>query len=79
MARARETVFAVTNRCYEAYTFLSLLNKVQYCAAECVEKIADLDNILPERYHYPSRIVEPVLTHSHFTTSSRKNIAKTGV
>ena len=76
MARATETVFSVSDRCYEAETFLSLLTKVQYCAAECVEKLTDLDDILPERYRYPSRIMEPVLTHSRFTTSRAKTLQR---
>ena len=69
MARATETAFSVADRCYEADTSLSLINKFQYCATECAERLADLDNILPERCRYPSRIMEPVLTHSRFTTS----------
>ena len=79
MARATETGFSVTDRCYETEKFLFLLHKFQYCAAECAEKLADLDDTLPEHNHYPSRIMEPVLTRSRFTTSSSKNPAKASV
>lgn len=67
MARATETGFSVTDRSYETENSLSLLKRVQYCAAECAAKLSDFGNILPD--HYPSRIMEPVLTRSRFTTS----------
>jgi hypothetical protein len=76
MARATEISFSITDRCYEADNFLSLMNKVQFCAAECAEKLADLEDILPERNHYPSRIMEPVLTRSRFTTSRAKALQR---
>ena len=76
MARATETGFSVTDRCYETEILLSLLHKVQYCAAECAEKLADLNDTLPERNQYPSRIVEPVLTRSRFTTSRAKTLQR---
>ena len=76
MARATELVFSVTDRSYETANFLSLLNKIQCCAEECAEKLAYLDNNLPERNHYPSRIMEPVLTCSRFTTSRAKALQR---
>ena len=79
MARAAETGFSVTDRCYETKKFLSLLHKVQFCAEECAEKLGKFDDILPERNHYPARIMEPVLTRSRFTTGWSKSPAKAGV
>jgi hypothetical protein len=76
MARATEIAFSVTDRSYETDNFLSLLNKVAYCAAECAEKLADLDVTLAEHNHYPSRIMEPVLTRSRFTTSRARNLQR---
>ena len=76
MARATETGFSVTDRCYETENFMSLLHKVQYCAAACAEKLADLDDNLLERNHYPSRIMEPVLTRSRVTTSRAKTLQR---
>ena len=76
MARATEIAFSVTDRSYETKNFLSLLNKVAYCAVECAEKLSNLDNTLAERNHYPSRIMEPVLTRSHFTTSRAKTLQR---
>ena len=52
MGRATEIAFSVTDRSYETDNFLSLLNKVAYCAAEYAEKIANLDDTLAERNHY---------------------------
>ena len=40
------------------------------------EKLAEFDDIPPERNHYPSRIVEPVLTRSRFTTSRAKTLQR---
>lgn len=76
MARATEIVFSVTDRSYETENFFYLLNKFEYCAAKCAEKLAELDDTLAECNHYPSRIMEPVLTRSRFTTSSAKTLQR---
>ncbi len=76
MARATEIGFSATDRSHETENFLSLLPKFRYCASKCAEKLADLDDILPERNHYPSRIMEPVLTQSRFITSRAKTLQK---
>jgi len=71
VAQATETVFSVTDLCYETENFMALLHNVQFCAAECAEKLADLDGTVPERNHYPSRILKPVLSRSLITSRAK--------
>jgi hypothetical protein len=76
MARATEIVLSVNDRSYETKDYFYLLNKFEYCAEKCAEKLTELDNTLARRNHYPSRIMEPVLTRSNFTTSRAKTLQR---